>query len=414
MRIIIVSLLFFTTITNAQNFTWNGVFTQGLFHTDDNNIYGKSEDDVSFDFTEFSLNGNYNFPNNIRVAGQAIYRHAGATFDGINIDYLLFDMQLFRKEQLLSGLRFGRIKQVYGLFNDARDIAFTRPSIFLSGLYQDTLIRDTVVSSDGISFYSSYFSKFGEWEFEINYGETPDENLSNLVNFFGNGFDPDALKYLFYRLKFQTLDANLLVGFGGGVTDSFGGSIPLNINQLIPSLPFSVDPVSLDFDLDSPSRFFFIQYLFRDWLFTAEYSLYKNKSNDRALSGNATTLAILPPNFLDLIPGIDVATEPYYIQIDKVINKKWSMYIRHDSWVIDTNDRSGNSFEASGQGLAHTRFTRMTGIGLEYSPEKNVMVRAEYHHVIGTSVLNPVENQGSSFNSSKYWNIVAASFSYRF
>lgn len=53
----------------AGNFTWNGVFTQGLFHTDHNNLYGQSERDVSLDYTEFSLNASYNFPDNLRLSG---------------------------------------------------------------------------------------------------------------------------------------------------------------------------------------------------------------------------------------------------------------------------------------------------------------------------------------------------------
>lgn len=89
----------------AENFTWNGVFTQGFFHTDDNRIYGHSEDSISTDFTELSLNGSYDFRHSFRVSGQVLYRHAGGGFDDTTLDYLFLDHQFFTSDPWYVGFR---------------------------------------------------------------------------------------------------------------------------------------------------------------------------------------------------------------------------------------------------------------------------------------------------------------------
>ena len=82
-----------------------------MFHTDKNNIYGETQDDISLDYTELSINGSYNFPYSTRLSGQTIYRHAGSQVlaaYGLNLDYLKLDKTLFQDETHMFGIRLGQ------------------------------------------------------------------------------------------------------------------------------------------------------------------------------------------------------------------------------------------------------------------------------------------------------------------
>jgi hypothetical protein len=146
------------SIAHATNFIWNSVITQGLFHTDGNNIYGNSEDDVSFDYSELSLNANYRLSSDFKLSSQGIYRHAGAGFDGLNLDYLFLEKGLLQNQVGNVGFRLVRIKQLYGIYNKTRDVAFTRPGIYVpQSLYLDVNGWDSALSLDGAGIFAHYY-----------------------------------------------------------------------------------------------------------------------------------------------------------------------------------------------------------------------------------------------------------------
>lgn len=164
----------------AKKYMWNSALTQGLYHTDHNNIYGQSERDISFDFTEGSINASHFFPYGLNFNGQVIYRHGGATYDGINLDYFNLDYQFLSENNYLSGITLGLFKVDHGLFNESRGVAFTRPSINLSqSVYSDVFLRDTLISANGISAYTNKSFDKSLLTLKIQYGKLSDMDLQN-------------------------------------------------------------------------------------------------------------------------------------------------------------------------------------------------------------------------------------------
>lgn len=65
------------------------------------------------------------------------------------------------------GVRVGRVRLRLGLYNDTRDVAFTRPSILLpQSIYFDRT-RELQISGDGILFYAEERGAWGNVMLEL-------------------------------------------------------------------------------------------------------------------------------------------------------------------------------------------------------------------------------------------------------
>ena len=99
--------------------------------TSANRFYGDSPNGT-LDAAEVGLNASYQLNSRILFAGQVLSRMAGDMYDGTPaLDYALVDLTLAETDSHSLGLRLGRLKNPIGLYNETRDVPFTRPSIFL-------------------------------------------------------------------------------------------------------------------------------------------------------------------------------------------------------------------------------------------------------------------------------------------
>ena len=97
----------------------HGFLTQGFFHSSDNNVYGQSDDGISPGLTEIGLNINYQPWDRLRFAAQGLYRRAGDVDTGsVRLDYGLADLTLLEHDDGKLGLRAGRVKIPFGLYNE--------------------------------------------------------------------------------------------------------------------------------------------------------------------------------------------------------------------------------------------------------------------------------------------------------
>lgn len=397
----------------AQHFTWNAVATQGVFHTDDNNLYGQSEDDVSFDFTELSLNASYNFTHGTRFAVQGVYRHAGAGFDGVDLDYLFIDKQLWGSDSYVGGIRLGRVKDNYGLYNDSRDIAFTRPSIYLpQSVYLDLSFRKTLLYADGFSLYLERIDDTGLLTLEGGFGVIDGDGLENYqtIDAFSDfPFSFDVDEGFFYRLKYSTLDERLKLAFSGFGVRTISASSTFDASIFMPNL-------QIPFDIGARTRYnlLSLEYVFGQWIFAAEYGEIVFKLEEVNFSIDPFILASLPISLESQLPSLDTESEIYFLQLSRILSRTIELFARVDVYHIDKSDPNGVEYERNGLGVSHSRYTKDYGVGIRWQPRMDTMINFEYHYIDGTGWLNPQENPGFQVASERYWNVVAASISYRF
>jgi len=149
----------------------HGFLTQNFFHTSDNNVYGQSDDGISPGLTEIGLNLSYQPFKRLTLSAQGLYRRAGKVGGGVvRLDYGVADLNLFNYQNGRVGIRGGRIKIPFGLYNETRDVAFTNPTILLpQGIYFDRS-RSLLVSADGGSLYADHRTEFGDFYFKFNLG----------------------------------------------------------------------------------------------------------------------------------------------------------------------------------------------------------------------------------------------------
>jgi hypothetical protein len=137
----------------------HGFLSQGYTYTSGNDFFGNSQGDGSLDFTELGLNIlGHPWPN-LLVAVQGLYRNAaGSDQEDFRLDYANLDYHLLLGEHGKLGVRLGRVKNPFALYNETRDVIWTRPGVLLpQSIYFDALaLRQPEISSDGGILYGRY------------------------------------------------------------------------------------------------------------------------------------------------------------------------------------------------------------------------------------------------------------------
>ncbi|MCF1183008.1 hypothetical protein L0E83_06080 [Marichromatium gracile] len=148
----------------------HGFASQALVWTSDNRFFGDSPD-VSLDFTELGLNGSWRADPRLLLAAQVMIRRAGEMSDATPwLDYALADATLVSAPTHRIGLRMGRIKNPIGLYNETRDVPFTRPGIFLPQVVYFDRVRNMMLASDGLMVYGERYTDLGTFSATLGAG----------------------------------------------------------------------------------------------------------------------------------------------------------------------------------------------------------------------------------------------------
>jgi len=370
----------------------HGFLSQGLFSTSGNNVYGKSKDSVSAGSTEVGLNISYQALNNLSFAVQGLYRRAGESTGSegkVSLDFAFIDYTFFRHQAGRFGVRVGRVKNPWGLYNETRDVAATHPTILLPLAYYERS-RALFVSMDGGQLYSDYNTDVGNFTFKFNLGLpasdkellaaitanplTPGNLNSDLSLLTSLNYEIDNGKYIF---AFSY--TNISLGYDGEATDPY---IDLNskINSFMLSAQYNGERLSL----------------------TAEYALQWNQFNQ------------LPTPFPGIKVDVSPVSEHWYVQAGYRILDNLQATLRYDSSVQDISDRKGIAFNQSQPFLpAHIMFTQDIVFGMRWDITPAWMLRAEYHRVHGSSNVSAFDNPDFT-QQAEDWNIYALQLAYRF
>ena len=377
-------------VASEQGEQWeiNGFITQGYFDSDVNNFNGHSESG-SFDFREVALNTAWRPNKDLLLAGQIMSRTAGDVDGGDpRVDYALLDYRFSESESGYWGVRLGRIKNPFGLYNDTRDVAFTRPSIMLpQSIYFDKA-RNLELSSDGAMFYGSYLMPSGQIDSELIMGmPQKDSNVefAYLNRDWEGSFDDST--GLMWRTMYSSLGYGLRVGFTyGWFSLDFDG----------PDAPPLGAPGDGTIDIDV--RLLSLQYNSERWSFTSEYM--RQYIDWHALGG---VFALDPEN----------TAESYYAQLEYRLTPEVSLLLRRDVLYIDIDDRDGLKTQALFGRPPHTQYGKDWTVGVGWQVDHNWLLRAEWHHIKGTSWLAMQDNPDDNLREEN-WDLFALQATYRF
>jgi hypothetical protein len=371
----------------ALDYQVHGFAAQGFALSGGNNIIGDSMHG-NYQYFELGVNGTVETDFGVRLAAQEVVRRSGELDDGeLRLDYGFADWQALGGGAVDLGVRAGRVKNPFGLFNDTRDVVFTRPGILLPlSVYQETQgARSLLFSSDGGQLY-------GGW--------SHDEQYTSLTVTRAADFDVrEHDKRVFFAGS---------PGFGGELRFSdflmgrlmheWGAGVRVAASYLAANLayqPASTDPFPVAGDLDFQLYVLSGRYDAERYSLTAEYQLTHSQGNFGA--------------------PVHSKGDGGYVQVDYRFAPQWSAMARLDASYTDRNDRDGDQCGTGGFGPPRDRhecFTLGAGAGLRWQPDTRWGVWGEYYRFDGTSQVPTIENLGRS--KEPHWDLFLLMAAYRF
>jgi hypothetical protein len=312
---------------------------------------------------------------------QVVSRKAGETDDGgLRIDYGFADYSFFSDIDNLWGVRLGRVVNPYGLYNDTRDMPFTRPSILLpQSIYFDAN-RQFALSGDGGQVYGERRTDFGDFILQVNAFQTRVDD-PDLIDVVGSSVPGDMKSETSWagRIIYEKDAGKVRIAISSGQLNA--KFKPENENLALNNGSFNFQPIV-----------FSAQYNAERLSLTAEYAQRRSEFE----------------GFGELRSDTVSTGESYYIQGAYRFARHWEVMLRYDQLVWDRDDRDGKKFEAISGQPAHRQFAKDWTVGLRWDVEPSFMLRMEYHNVNGTGWLSNLENPQSKTQQWDLFTILAA------
>lgn len=382
--------MFCTSVAIAEDWLGelevHGFISQGYLNTTANRFFGDSEDG-SFAFHEIGINATFEANDRLRFSGQLLSFLAGDISDGTPaVDFALADYLFWSTPAGSAHLLAGRIKNPLGLYNEARDVPFTRPGIFLPHIIYFQDARTLALSSDGIGLRVDRYLEVGNIDVQFEFG-TPivDESLEYIYlgQSYAGDFHPVGISGI-GRLLFTSHDESLRLGLSIASTE-------------LQFRPAAGDPLPTG-SLEIPPTVASLQYALEEITLTMEYVTEANK-----YSGFAGTV----------FEGLAPSRVSYYAQAEWFADPRYSFVARYEEGYLDKDDRDGTQFAALTGLPAHSRFHKAWVLGGRWSPTPEFMVRGEFQITDGTMILSTRENPNPAA-TRQHWNMFSLTASYRF
>jgi hypothetical protein len=366
----------------------HGFASQAVIKTTDNQYFGNSPG-TSFDFTEIGLNASYQSTPSLLFSGQVLVRRAGEMYDGTpSLDYGLVDFAPVSNTEQRLGVRLGRIKNPFGLYNETRDVPFTRPGIFLPQVIYYDKVRNLLLSYDGIMFYGDRYLEQGNFSLNLGVGQSVIDNnveWAYLGGDFEGNLRGDGINWGIGSLWFSTPADELKLG----------------LSAILTEMDFDARPESA---LSSGTIDVFdwvasFQYNAADWTISAEYARTPTQWKD------------LGPYF----PFEDQVMEGYYLQGAYRLRPNLEIMTRYEEGFANRSNRDGRAFSdlTGGSTPRFDFFSKIWTLGLRWDLNPNIMFRLEFQRHDGTYSLSIRENTNPG-DLVREWDVFAASVSVRF
>ena len=350
----------------------HGFVSQGAFVSTANDYLGHSERG-SVEFTEAALNASREVADRLRVGLQLFAHDVGPLGDfALRLDWGYLD---YRWRQWL-GVRAGRIKLPFGLYNEVDDVPAGRLPILLPQSLYPTAQRDFLLALSGASVYGSpIVGSAGEIDYQAFFGTIfidPTETTSILAI--------DTRRVLgaqvFWRSPIEALRIGAsLLNIRADFNIQFS---PDEVAQLI-ALGLAEPGYDGKAQIRLRDANYWVgsaEYARRQWLFAAEYS--------RQLTHGMAIPAML-------LPDTDVDSERFYglvsYRFDDHIEAGGYYSVTH----VDAGDRTGEGPTFAPSSRAYHRDLALTA---RYDINEFWLLKAEGHFIQGTSELILSDNPG--------------------
>ncbi|MDD1626634.1 MAG: hypothetical protein LUQ26_04040 [Methylococcaceae bacterium] len=373
-----------------EDWQLHGFVSQGYILSSNYNFFGHSQSGGSFDFTEIGTNIRGHITPELLVAAQGLYRSTGGSDqENFRLDFANLDYHSDIDKQTTIGVRLGRVKNPFGLYNETRDVVWTRPGVFVpQSVYFDALaLRQPMISSDGGLFYGRY--SVGD------HALTAEMVISEPLDSAGG-----ATEFLTGIPKVK--------GTMGG-RPMFLGRAGYEWQEGRFKVLFSVVDLDRDFKSATPNvksgnvKAFYplasVQLNLEKWSFTSEYGRVTTKRSGFTPDGQV----------------FENTSESFYVQAQYRFMSDLSGLLRYDNFVANVNDRDGKNLAALTGLPKHSFYTRDLAVGVRWEFAQDWLLTSEYHSIWGTALLSGIDNPNLSQKTEpEHWDMFGVMMSFRF
>lgn len=383
--LLLVAALCSSGLCVANDVQFSGYLSQGVIYSDDNPFY---DDDTgtNFNLRELGLNVSWQVSERLRVAGQVLSRKAGDLDDGDpKIDFLLLDYQYLVTQQSTAGIRLGRVKNPYGLYNLARDVPHGRPGIFVPQSVYFESLREALLSTNGGNLYVSQTNALGRLNIDAWGGVARFDNNAIEYQYFQKNLpgsfdevdavglrielEPAAIPNLTaaytridYRMEYE--DAPV---FTPGQVSLVGDILAVD-RTLYPSFLTGMT-------VDATMNLYSLQYAWQRWIWTGEFLSIDLDINDL---------------FVAYYPLQDYKPElnGYYLQAEWLSSASLTLYLRYEELFLNSDDKDGKANQQFNGSNPVTQYNKAFTLGARYYFTPDLSITAEYSTNEGTAFIN--------------------------
>jgi len=376
----------------------HGFVSQGYMHSSNNNFLVSSRAG-SYEFTDAALNGNWSIMRDLRIGGQLFYRNLGDySEDKVIIDWALIDYQPFE----WAGIRLGKVKMPYGLYNENRDSDFLLPLIFLPQSIYDESRRDTSLAYLGGGIYGNIpAAAWGDIDYHLFAGELsyPSDSIlaagtknSLQSNITSNNNKPPAARNPLLPAELTSIERENEKMYGGSlVLNSLEGDLRVGLSLLHSKSYIYVNGSSVPLtETTVRSKFVLsLEYTWLDWVFAGEYG----ESDRQTKTAGVITM--------------DGPSQSWYLLASYTPFYRWTFSVLYDEFYRLKHDKDG---ETRPQSPDYMGWRKDLGVAARYDLRDDLVIKAEYHIIDGGAMQLGVINS----NVDRFWNYFAAKLTYSF
>jgi hypothetical protein len=360
---------------DADQIKIHGFVSQGYLKSDSNNYNFAETEDGTFQFNEMGINFTSQLSDNLRMGIQLLSRDLGDYGNNdVSIDWAFGDYR-FRN---WLGLRAGKMKRAFGLYNRIRDIEAARTSIFLPPSLYTESGRDVQSATTGIGIYGTLPWGF---DYEIQYGTTAADKDSAIVAMIAHGFGSKA----------ENVDAD----------ENFIANIEWNTPLEGLKLGFTYSP---DFSWAQTMNTGILDFSYEQFVFSAEFlyhglacaAEYKQAESEAVFNQDIKLYAMTAEN--------------YYLMMNYRFSEWFQLGSYYSVTYPDKNDRDGEGFIKQGRPAARA-WMKDFAMTARFDMSDNWIFKLEGHIMDGLSeeFVQTPDNE-----ASEDWFLFAAKVTFSF
>ena len=368
----------------------HGFVSQGAFKSTGNDYLGHSKRG-SLEFTEAAVNFSTEPVDRLRIGAQLFARDVGPVGDlKLGIDWAFVDYAY----RPWLGLRAGRVKIPFGIYNEFSDVDSARLPILLPQGVYPIRSRDLLLAQTGFALYGTYdFESAGSLDYQAYFGSLfVDQRLAASGISEINGVDSRYIAggQLLWRPPIEGLR------LGGSVLFA-DVAFNLTLDEATKDALIASGQAPADFDgrfsvAFEPAALWLgsLEYVFDDWQLTAEYSRWVQEVN-------SSLQAVSPDRTID--------SERFYGMASYHVTDAFEAGLYYAVTFANTDDRGGDGpqyVDADGRHRAAWAWHRDLALSLRYDVNDAWLWKLEGHFIDGLSELTRAENP----DPERFWGLV--------